>query len=75
MEICTGYIDNERNPIHLGDYMESPDEEYFGQIIKYNNKFVLSYPSPSFIFDDIQDVADKYHIISENYANFLQNYL
>jgi len=75
MKICTGFIDSNKNPIHLGDYMESPDEEYFGQVIKYKDKFVLSYPSHSFTFDDIRAIADKYHLISENYANFLQTYL
>jgi len=67
----TGYIDSEREPIKIGDYMASEEEHYVGQVLYDTRGLILSYGNT---FDDLKTVANKYHIISEDYSNFLLNY-
>lgn len=71
MKLCTGYVDSQNKPIHLDDYMESEDEYFFGQVVKHKNRFILSYGDT---FDTLKNVANKYHLITENYANLLLEY-
>ena len=68
--IYTGYIDSEREPIKVGDYMASPDEEYYvGMVINHREGFRLSYHNGT--YNELKNVANSYHIITENYANHL----
>jgi hypothetical protein len=68
--IYTGYIDSEREPIKVGDYMTSPDEEYFvGMVINHNKGFRLSFHNGT--YDELKNVANTFHIITENYAKYL----
>lgn len=67
--IYTGYIDSEREPIKVGDYMTSECEYFTGVVINHNKGFRLSYANGT--YDDLKDVANKYSIVSEDYANYL----
>lgn len=67
--IYTGYIDSEREPIKVGDYMVSECEYFVGMVIDHKKGFRLSYSNGT--YDDLKDVGTKYTIVSEKYANYL----
>jgi len=68
--IYTGYIDSEREPIKVGDYMASPKEHYVGQVLYNERGFMLVYIGGG-TFDKLKHVANYYHIITEDYAKHL----
>lgn len=70
--IYTGYVDNERLPIKVGDYMASEEEYFIGMVIDHKQGFRLSYSNGT--YDNLKDIANKYSIISEDYANFLHEF-
>lgn len=69
--IYTGIVDSELTPIKVGDYMASETEHSVGQAFYDKRGLILSYGDT---FDDLRDVGNKYHIVSENYANELYNF-
>ena len=67
--IYTGYIDSERQAIKVGDYMASEEEHFVGMVIDHKQGFRLSYSNGT--YDDLKDVDNKYHIVTEEYTNYL----
>lgn len=68
--IYTGYIDSERDPIKVGDYMASGSEAHVGYVEDSKYGFILRYGDT---FDELSILNNQYHIISEEYADFLHN--
>lgn len=66
--IYTGYIDSEREPIKVGDYMTNGSELFVGCVEDSKYGFILSYGDT---FDELSSLNNQYHIISEEYADFL----
>lgn len=66
--IYTGYIDSEREPIKVGDYMASEEEYTIGVVLYDKRGLVLSYGDT---FDELKTVANDYHIVSEKHAEHL----
>jgi len=66
--IYTGYVDSELIPIKVGDYMASGSEIYVGYVEDSKYGFILRYGNT---FDELHTVANEYHIVSEEYAEFL----
>ena len=66
--IYTGYVDSELEPIKVGDYMASEEEYTVGAVLYDKRGLVLSYGDT---FDELKTVANKYHIVSEEYADYL----
>lgn len=64
--IYTGYIDSEREPIKVDDYMATPSESRAGIVVEESGKFFLRYGDT---YDWLSAVANKYHIISEKEAD------
>lgn len=64
--IYTGYIDSEREPIKVGDYLASPLEHFIGLVIEYKGCFVLSYSNGT--YDELWRLDNTYHMISEKRA-------
>ncbi len=66
--IYTGYVDSELEPIKVGDFMASPSEKYIGYVMETKYGFLLSYGDTN---DTLKSVANEYHIVTEDYANYL----
>lgn len=51
--------------------MASPKEHFVGLVINHKEGFRLSYSNGT--YDNLKDLDNTYHIVSEDYANYLED--